>query len=94
MASDTANRQASERVVVVGSGRHFASGISHYTYLLSGALADEYKVGALVTRRLVPERFYPAKGAAPDILSSDLGGRHWCSSAVGDPTRRPMSQPT
>jgi glycosyltransferase involved in cell wall biosynthesis len=50
-----------ERIVVVGSGLHFASGISHYTYLLSSALAGEYSVGALLMRRLVPERIYPGR---------------------------------
>jgi hypothetical protein len=49
------------RVVVVGPGLHFASGISHYTYLLSTTLADEYSVGALLMRRLVPERVYPGR---------------------------------
>ena len=39
-----------ERIVVVGSGWHFASGISHYTYKLSSALADDYAVGALLMR--------------------------------------------
>ena len=42
-----------DRVVVIGSGWFFASGISHYTYLLSSALAEEYDVGALLMRRLV-----------------------------------------
>ena len=50
-----------ERIVVVGSGLHFASGISHYTYLLSSTLAGEYSVGALLMRRLVPERIYPGR---------------------------------
>jgi glycosyltransferase involved in cell wall biosynthesis len=57
-----------DRVVVVGSGFHFASGISQYTYRLSTALADEYPVGALLMRRLVPRRLYPGRnhvGAAP-----------------------------
>jgi glycosyltransferase involved in cell wall biosynthesis len=58
----TATEQACpERVIVVGSGRLFASGISHYTYLLSSALADEYDVGALLMRRLVPRRLYPGR---------------------------------
>jgi glycosyltransferase involved in cell wall biosynthesis len=58
----TATRQTcQERVVVIGSGWLFASGISHYTYLLSSALADEYDVGALLMRRLVPRRLYPGR---------------------------------
>ena len=39
-----------ERVVVIGSGWLFASGISHYTYRLSSALSKEYPVGALLMR--------------------------------------------
>jgi glycosyltransferase involved in cell wall biosynthesis len=50
-----------ERVVVVGSGLRFASGISHYSYLLSTTLAREYDAGALLMRRLVPERLYPGR---------------------------------
>jgi glycosyltransferase involved in cell wall biosynthesis len=50
-----------DRVVVVGSGSLFASGISHYTYVLSLALAQDYKVGALLMRRLVPRRLYPGR---------------------------------
>ena len=50
-----------DRVVVIGSGWLFASGISHYTYLLSSALAEEYDVGALLMRRLVPRRLYPGR---------------------------------
>jgi len=50
-----------ERVVIVGSGTRFASGISHYTYLLSSTLSTEYSVGALLMRRLVPQRLYPGR---------------------------------
>jgi glycosyltransferase involved in cell wall biosynthesis len=58
---DTDHHSSSERVVVIGSGLRFASGISHYTYLLSCTLKDEYSVGALLMRRLVPERLYPGR---------------------------------
>jgi len=47
------------RVMVIGSGWHFTSGISHYTYRLSTALSDEHAVSALLMRRLVPKRMYP-----------------------------------
>jgi glycosyltransferase involved in cell wall biosynthesis len=50
-----------DRIVVVGSGWHFSSGISHYTYRLSTALKEEYSVGALLMRRLVPWRLYPGR---------------------------------
>lgn len=54
-------RTRRERVVVVGSSSLFASGISHYTYQLTSALAEEYDVGALLMRRLVPRRLYPGR---------------------------------
>ena len=77
-----------ERVVVIGSGWRFASGISHYTYLLSCALKDEYPVGALLMRRLVPRRLYPGRdhvGAAvanavaypPDVPVYDGVDWYW-----------------
>jgi glycosyltransferase involved in cell wall biosynthesis len=52
-------RSSQDRVVVIGSGWRFTSGISHYTYRLSCALAEEYPVGTLLVRRLVPRRLYP-----------------------------------
>jgi glycosyltransferase involved in cell wall biosynthesis len=79
---------SNERVVVIGSGLRFASGISHYTYLLSCALKDEYDVGALLMRRLVPRRLYPGRdhvGAAvanavaypPDVPVYDGVDWYW-----------------
>jgi glycosyltransferase involved in cell wall biosynthesis len=59
MATD---RQSShESVAIIGSGLLFASGISHYTYSLSCALKDEYHVGALLMRRLIPRHLYPGR---------------------------------
>jgi hypothetical protein len=83
-----------ERVVVVGPGLHFASGISHYTYLLSRTLADEYSVGALLMRRVVPERVYPGRdhvGAPaagpvtypPEISVYDGADWYWGRSLTG-----------
>jgi hypothetical protein len=62
-------------VVVVGSGSLFASGISHYTNLLSSALADEYEFEALLMRRPVPRRLYPGRdhvdaAVANSVISS------------------------
>jgi glycosyltransferase involved in cell wall biosynthesis len=85
---------AKERVVVVGSGPLFASGISHYTYLLSSALASEYNVGAVLMRRLVPERLYPGRnhvGAAvidsvvypPEVSVYDGVDWYWGRSLTG-----------
>jgi glycosyltransferase involved in cell wall biosynthesis len=50
------------RIMVIGSGWHMTSGISHYTYRLAAALAERHQVSALLMRRLVPRRAYP--GAA------------------------------
>ena len=48
-----------DRVMVVGSGWRFTSGISHYTYRLSTALAEECSASTLLMRQLVPKRLYP-----------------------------------
>ena len=77
-----------ERVVIIGSGLLFASGISHYTYSLSCALKDEYQVSALLMRRLIPRHFYPGRdhvGAAvadavaypPDVPVYDGVDWYW-----------------
>jgi glycosyltransferase involved in cell wall biosynthesis len=87
-------RNVKERVVVVGSGLHFASGISHYSYLLTSTLAGEYNTGALLMRRLVPERFYPGRahvGAAvagsvaypPEVPVYDGVDWYWGRSMTG-----------
>jgi glycosyltransferase involved in cell wall biosynthesis len=53
------NQASRDRVVVVGPGWQFISGISHYTYRLTCVLAEHYPVGALLMRRLIPRRLYP-----------------------------------
>ena len=64
-----AQRQPSRgRAMVVGSGWRFTSGISHYTYRLSEALAEQYSVSALLMRGLVPKRLYPgARRVGADV---------------------------
>lgn len=49
------------RVCVVGSGMHFVSGISYYTYYLTRALGARYEVSAILMRRLIPRRWYPGR---------------------------------
>lgn len=66
----TDGHSSSERVVIIGSGVRFASGISHYTYLLSCALNGEYSVGALLMRRLVPRRLYPGRDRVGAAVAS------------------------
>jgi glycosyltransferase involved in cell wall biosynthesis len=47
------------RIVVVGSGTRFLSGISIYTVRLANALANRHGVGVITMRRLLPARLYP-----------------------------------
>jgi glycosyltransferase involved in cell wall biosynthesis len=66
----TAQPRHGTRIMVVGSGWHMTSGISHYTYRLAVALAERHQVSALLMRRLVPRRVYP--GAAR--VGADVSG--------------------
>ena len=61
-----------ERIVVVGAGPRFASGITHYTYLLSCTLSEEYNVSALLMRRLVPQRLYPGRDHVGTPVASSV----------------------
>ena len=69
----TAEKQSSAiRVMVIGSGWHFTSGISHYTYRLSNALADRCATSTLLMRRLLPRRVYPGAGrVGADVTDAD-----------------------
>jgi glycosyltransferase involved in cell wall biosynthesis len=49
------------RVVVVGSGTRFLSGISIYTIRLANALAERNDVAVITMRRLLPARLYPGR---------------------------------
>ena len=49
------------RVMVVGAGWRFTSGISYYTCRLTNALADATDTSALLMRQLVPTRLYPGR---------------------------------
>jgi glycosyltransferase involved in cell wall biosynthesis len=57
------------RVMVVGSGWRFLSGISYYTCRLSNALAARYDVGVILMRQLLPTRLYPGRGRVGQRLS-------------------------
>ncbi|WP_309238159.1 glycosyltransferase [Actinoplanes aureus] len=54
-------RNADVRVLVVGSGWRFLSGISYYTCRLSNALSERFEVGTILMRRLLPARLYPGR---------------------------------
>ncbi|MEU8813638.1 glycosyltransferase [Actinoplanes sp. NPDC048796] len=57
------------RIVVVGSGWRFLSGISYYTCRLSNALASRYEVGAILMRQLLPTRLYPGRSRVGQRLN-------------------------
>lgn len=48
-----------ERIMVIGSGVRFISGISHYTHALACAFSTRHRTSVVLMRRLVPRRFYP-----------------------------------
>src|ERR1700694_5399231 len=48
-----------ERIMVIGSGTRFISGISHYTYALACAFSTGHRTSVVLMRRLLPRRFYP-----------------------------------
>jgi glycosyltransferase involved in cell wall biosynthesis len=50
------------RVMVVGAGWRFTSGISYYTCRLTNAFAEATDTSALLMRQLVPTRLYPGRG--------------------------------
>ena len=49
------------RVLVVGAGWRFTSGISYYTCRLTNAFAERVPTDALLVRRLVPRALYPGR---------------------------------
>jgi glycosyltransferase involved in cell wall biosynthesis len=77
--------RSSRRVVVVGSGNHFLSGISVYTVRLANALASRHRVAMITMRRLLPRRLYPGRdrvGAKlaklrPDARVASFDGIDW-----------------
>lgn len=73
-----ANKQAahgrSDRtggVLVVGSGTHFISGVSHYTRYVAMALAEHTHVSVILMRRLIPRALYPGRLRVGDGTLTD-----------------------
>jgi glycosyltransferase involved in cell wall biosynthesis len=60
------------RIMVVGSGWQFTSGISYYTCRLSNELAKEHAVAAVLMRRLVPKQVYPGRARVGVPVNSAL----------------------
>ena len=73
------------RILVVGSGTYFLSGISVYTVRLANALVERHRVGVITMRRLLPARLYPGwkrvgqrlARFAPDDAVSRFDGVDW-----------------
>ncbi len=62
----------SRRIVVVGSGTHFLSGISVYTVRLANALSERNQSSIITMRRLLPRRLYPGwKRVGADLAKLD-----------------------
>ena len=60
------------RVLVVGSGTRFLSGISVYTVRIANALAERHKVALITMSRLLPRRLYPGwKRVGADLAKLD-----------------------
>ncbi|MEV6299025.1 glycosyltransferase family 4 protein [Actinoplanes sp. NPDC051861] len=57
------------RILVVGSGWRFLSGISYYTCRLSNALSERFEVGTILMRRLLPARLYPGRARVGHSLA-------------------------
>ncbi|GIM91670.1 glycosyltransferase family 4 protein [Paractinoplanes toevensis] len=57
------------RILVVGSGWRFLSGISYYTCRLANALNTRYEVGTVLMRQLLPARLYPGRNRVGRQLS-------------------------
>lgn len=66
---EIAKRQGA-RVMVVGSGWRFTSGISYYTCRLANALAESTPTSALLMRQLVPTRLYPGRDRVGKSVNS------------------------
>jgi hypothetical protein len=59
--SPKAARRRKRRVVVVGSGTRFLSGISVYTRRLADAFAEADDVSVVTMRQLLPTRLYQGR---------------------------------
>jgi glycosyltransferase involved in cell wall biosynthesis len=57
------------RIVVVGAGTRFLSGISYYTIRLANALAERYQAGVITMRQILPTRLYPGRGRVGATLT-------------------------
>ncbi|PRY15977.1 glycosyltransferase [Kineococcus rhizosphaerae] len=57
------------RVLVVGSGWRFTSGISYYTCRLANAFAERTPTSVVLMRRLVPRALYPGRSRVGSVVN-------------------------
>ena len=57
------------RVVVVGAGTRFLSGMSNYTIRLANALGERFVVAAIPMRQLLPTFMYPGRSRVGSIAT-------------------------
>jgi hypothetical protein len=57
------------RVLVVGAGTRFLSGMSHYTIQLTNALAGRFAVAFIPMRQLIPTFLYPGRSRVGSITT-------------------------
>jgi glycosyltransferase involved in cell wall biosynthesis len=62
---------AQRGLLVVGSGTHFISGVSHYTRYVAVALAERTPVSVILMRRLIPRSLYPGRARVGDPLTDE-----------------------
>ena len=70
-AGEDASALIAPTTLIVGPGDRFLSGVSYYTALLAGALAESGPVAILLLRRLCPRFLYPGRarvGSTDDTL--------------------------
>jgi glycosyltransferase involved in cell wall biosynthesis len=65
------NSADSRRIVVVGSGTRFISGVSHYTRYVACALSEHSLVSVVLMRRLIPQALYPGRARVGDETLTD-----------------------
>ncbi|HEY4451298.1 MAG TPA: glycosyltransferase [Solirubrobacteraceae bacterium] len=93
-ARERGAEEGCERILVVGSGTHFISGVSHYTRYVADALSERVPVSVILMRRLIPRRLYPGSARvgdrslteqrySPDIPVYDGVDWFWLPSMLG-----------
>jgi glycosyltransferase involved in cell wall biosynthesis len=70
-ARATRGKAAGRGVLVVGSGTHFISGVSHYTRYVAVALSERTPVSVILMRRLIPRSLYPGRTRVGDDSLTD-----------------------